>query len=268
LGGVEGSRCGSRGSLRRSAAQIVLVSTESTTSRSTFSGTAEESESRWTARIASASRCSIAIRRAYGPITNFGAAVMWLVMITVGASHEQTATLIQRRGVIDVGVRVHPVDDKRILLRHALHAVLSIREGAGPVGKGGHNSDEALAAAGSYEVTPPTRPLDHLDRRSTAPSPKPTGPTRNTHRISLDASRTRAGTPRVESSLFGRQPAATRQRAHAALRNGRAGACPSEGETLGASEPAAGSRTATVGGSCPPRACVREAERLLARAWE
>ena len=42
-----------------------------------------------------------------------------------------------------VRVRVDPANNKRVLLRHPVHAVLSVREG-GLVGKGGQNSDEAL----------------------------------------------------------------------------------------------------------------------------
>ena len=59
---------------------------------------------------------------------------------------EQSAAAIQHRGMMGVGVRVNPTDDQRVLLLHAVHAVLSIREG-GPVGKGGQNSDEALVAS-------------------------------------------------------------------------------------------------------------------------
>jgi hypothetical protein len=59
---------------------------------------------------------------------------------------EQSAAPVQRGGVMSVGVRVNPTDDERVLLLHAVRAVLSIREG-GPVGKGGQNSDEALVAS-------------------------------------------------------------------------------------------------------------------------
>jgi hypothetical protein len=45
-----------------------------------------------------------------------------------------------------VGVRVHAADDERVLLLHAVPAVLSVRKG-GPAGKGGQNSDEALVAS-------------------------------------------------------------------------------------------------------------------------
>ena len=54
--------------------------------------------------------------------------------------------MIQYRGMMGIGVRVNPTDDERVLLLHAVHAVLSVREG-GPVGKGGQNSDEALVAS-------------------------------------------------------------------------------------------------------------------------
>src|SRR5215216_3762119 len=53
-----------------------------------------------------------------------------------------------------------------------LPSSLQIR--GGPVGKGGHNSDEALVAAGSYQVTRrPTRPP--LDEQSGDEPPGPTG---------------------------------------------------------------------------------------------
>src|SRR5215217_268256 len=53
-----------------------------------------------------------------------------------------------------------------------LPSSLQIR--GGPVGKGGHNSDEALLAAGSYQLTRrPTRPP--LDEQSGDEPPGPTG---------------------------------------------------------------------------------------------
>jgi hypothetical protein len=43
-------------------------------------------------------------------------------------------------------VRVDAADDNHLLVVHAVAVVPSIRE-SGPVGKGGHNSDEALVAS-------------------------------------------------------------------------------------------------------------------------
>jgi hypothetical protein len=60
---------------------------------------------------------------------------------------EQTAAAIQHRGIMGVGVRVNPTDDQRVLKLHAVHAVLSIREG-GPVGKGGQPRVMAKARTG------------------------------------------------------------------------------------------------------------------------
>jgi hypothetical protein len=48
--------------------------------------------------------------------------------------------------MVAVGVSVDAADNERLLVHHPVPAVLSIREG-GPVGKGGHNSDEALVAS-------------------------------------------------------------------------------------------------------------------------
>ena len=56
---------------------------------------------------------------------------------------EQRPALVERGRVMGVRVRVDPANYQRVLLRHAVHAVLSVREG-GLVGKGGQNSDEAL----------------------------------------------------------------------------------------------------------------------------
>jgi hypothetical protein len=59
-----------------------------------------------------------------------------------------------------VRVRVDAADNQRVLLRHAVHAVLSVREG-GLVGKGGQNSDEALVASRflSGHAARPGRPM-------------------------------------------------------------------------------------------------------------
>jgi hypothetical protein len=43
-------------------------------------------------------------------------------------------------------MRVNAADDNTLVVVHAASAVPSIPEG-GPVGKGGHNSDEALVAS-------------------------------------------------------------------------------------------------------------------------
>jgi hypothetical protein len=51
--------------------------------------------------------------------------------------------------MVAVGVSVDAADNERLLVLRPVPAVLSIREG-GPVGKGGHNSDEALVAS-SFE---------------------------------------------------------------------------------------------------------------------
>jgi hypothetical protein len=75
---------------------------------------------------------------------------------------------------MSVEVRVNPGDDERVLLLHAVRAVLSIRKG-GPVGKGGQNSDEALVASrflSGHAPPDPTAP----NERSAAASPEPTGP--------------------------------------------------------------------------------------------
>jgi len=55
-----------------------------------------------------------------------------------------------------VRVRVDPANNNRVLLRHPVHAVLSVREG-GLVGKGGQNSDEALDQV-PMKSRRPTRP--------------------------------------------------------------------------------------------------------------
>jgi Transposase IS116/IS110/IS902 family len=99
-----------------------------------------------------------------------------------------------------VGVRVHSADDNRRFVLHAMRAVLSVREG-GPVGKGGQNSDEALVAAGSYEVTPPDPTARY--GRSAAASPKPTGPRNDTHRVSFACRSDLEPDANTASSLFG-----------------------------------------------------------------
>ena len=43
---------------------------------------------------------------------------------------EQRSALIERRGVMGVRVRVNPANNERVLLRHAVHAVLSVRRAA------------------------------------------------------------------------------------------------------------------------------------------
>jgi hypothetical protein len=59
---------------------------------------------------------------------------------------------------MSIGVRVDATDDNEIVLGHAVHAVLSFREG-GPVVTGGQNSDEALVASRFLSGhSRPTRP--------------------------------------------------------------------------------------------------------------
>jgi hypothetical protein len=106
---------------------------------------------------------------------------------------EQSAALVQRRGVMSVGVRVHPADDERVLLLHAVPAVLSIREG-GPVGKGGQNSDEALVASRFLSGHAPPDPTTQMgDQRRPAQSRQV--PTNDTERVSLCAGQTPGRTP-------------------------------------------------------------------------
>src|SRR5512132_4318215 len=106
---------------------------------------------------------------------------------------EQRTALIERRGVMGVGVRVNPTDNERVLL-HAVHAVLSIREG-GPVGKGGQNSDEALVASrflSGHAPPDPTTPMG--DQRRPARSRQV--PTNDTPKgVSLCAGQTPGRTP-------------------------------------------------------------------------
>lgn len=89
------------------------------------------------------------------------------------------AVLIKCRGVMGIRVGVNPADDEGVLL-HAVHAVLSIREG-GPVGKGGQNSEEALAASrflsGHAPPDPTTLMGDQRRRAQSDRSPRmtPTG---------------------------------------------------------------------------------------------
>ena len=71
-------------------------------------------------------------------------------------------------------MRVNPTDDERVLLLHAVPAVLSVREG-GPVGKGGQNSDEALVASRFLSGHAPPDPTAQMgDQRR--PAREPTGP--------------------------------------------------------------------------------------------
>ena len=63
-----------------------------------------------------------------------------------GSGPEQRPTLIERCGVVGVGVSVDSTDDPAIVLVHDLHCCPSLIGGtAGRVG--GHNSDEALVAS-------------------------------------------------------------------------------------------------------------------------
>ena len=58
---------------------------------------------------------------------------------------QQAPTLVKRRGLVGIGVRVDAADDTTDLLLHAVHCCPSLIGGtAGRVG--GHNSDEALVA--------------------------------------------------------------------------------------------------------------------------
>jgi hypothetical protein len=59
---------------------------------------------------------------------------------------QQRAALIERSGLVRIGVRVDAADDNDLAVLHAVRVVLSIPKG-GPVGTGGHNTDEALVAS-------------------------------------------------------------------------------------------------------------------------
>jgi hypothetical protein len=106
---------------------------------------------------------------------------------------EQRAALIQGGGMVSVGMRVDPADNTRLVVLHPLPAVLSIRE-RGPVGKGGHNSDEALVASRFLSAHAPPDPTAQMgDQRRPAQSRQV--PTNDTERVNLCAGQTPSRTP-------------------------------------------------------------------------
>jgi hypothetical protein len=60
--------------------------------------------------------------------------------------YEQPPALVERCGVVRIGVRVDATRDQSARARHAVHAVPSF-ERAAPAGAGGQNSDEARVAS-------------------------------------------------------------------------------------------------------------------------
>src|SRR5215211_6947566 len=98
-----------------------------------------------------------------------------------------------------------------------LPSSLQIR--GGPVGKGGHNSDEALLAAGSYQLTRrPTRPP--LDEQSGDEPPGPTGLGKDTDGQLHGRSGPKQARPHPASSLVAwKPPARCRRRLGASVSN-------------------------------------------------
>jgi hypothetical protein len=85
-----------------------------------------------------------------------------------GADAEQAPVLVERRGVVRIGVGVDAARDQSARARHPVHAVPSV-ERAAPAGAGGQNSDEARVASrflSSHDR--PNRPPTATDG---APSP-------------------------------------------------------------------------------------------------
>jgi hypothetical protein len=106
---------------------------------------------------------------------------------------EQRAALIKGGGMVSVGMRVDPADNTRLVVLHPLPAVLSIRE-RGPVGKGRHNSDEALVASRFLSAHAPPDPTAQMgDQRRPAQSRQV--PTNDTERVNLCAGQTPSRTP-------------------------------------------------------------------------
>jgi hypothetical protein len=59
---------------------------------------------------------------------------------------QESAALVERRGVVGVGVGVNPARDRPARARHAAHAVPFLKRAAS-AGAGGQNSDEARVAS-------------------------------------------------------------------------------------------------------------------------
>jgi hypothetical protein len=96
---------------------------------------------------------------------------------------------------VAIGVCVDAADNERLLVLHPVPAVLSIREG-GPVGKGGHNSDEALVASRFLSGHAPPDPTAQMgDQRRPAQSRQV--PTNDTNRVNLCAGQTPGQTPNL-----------------------------------------------------------------------
>jgi hypothetical protein len=93
---------------------------------------------------------------------------------------QAAAAAIQGDGVMGVGVAVDPADDSSIGGGHA-GGVASGWLGAARAGTGGHNSDEALDGASSYQVTPPGPAAN----AATVRAPGPTSPGNDTSRVNL-----------------------------------------------------------------------------------
>ncbi|MGZ4222448.1 MAG: hypothetical protein ACXVH3_15195, partial [Solirubrobacteraceae bacterium] len=94
--------------------------------------------------------------------------------------------------VMSIRVRVDASDNQRVLLRHAVHAVLSVREG-GLVGKGGQNSDKALVAS-RFLSGHAARP-DHPYGAINGGQPRADRSQQDTRRVSLTVSQTPSRTP-------------------------------------------------------------------------
>src|SRR5215207_9176510 len=102
--------------------------------------------------------------------------------------------------MVAVDVSVDAADNERLLLLHPVPAVLSIREG-GPVGKGGHNSDEALVASRFLSGhTPPDPTAQMGDQRRPARSRQV--PTNDTNRVNLCVGQTPGQTPDLIFTVY------------------------------------------------------------------
>src|SRR5271167_2856544 len=98
-----------------------------------------------------------------------------------------------------VRVRVDPANNKRVLLRHPVHAVLSVREG-GLVGKGGQNSDEALDQV-PMKSRRPTRPPEWA---IIGGQPEADKSQARHHRVSFRLGQTPGQTPSFIFTVFGK----------------------------------------------------------------
>ena len=117
-----------------------------------------------------------------------------------GCAAQQRSAVVDHRGVMAVGVCVDTADDDtaRVVV-HALHRCPSLIGGtAGRVG--GHNSDEALSQAGSYEVTLRLPGHPSLGRSWRSAQDRQV-PAMAPNRASLTASQIPSETP-ISSSLF------------------------------------------------------------------